>query len=317
MDEPRLIITYGGNWDDLDRTIYRGGFSEILVVPTNLSFKTLLGLVHKIVRVDLNIFAYELRSLLIPKILGSVIGFKIENDRHLQHLLKVGNGISEIFVTVKQCQQHVNHSINGQLLNKSNHQSFVQLMASQCALASGCNYMHASLPFFEQKRCSEMASGQHIRIETEIRPIPQYGNTLVGSTTPHMHYRGSHHQASEPKMKEKETMRLDEINKRIALSNSPTSSTGSTNSTTIKKMAKKAAPEMLGEKTRKHNLRNENHDMLLRQNDVQNATPDFCQVHSFPTNEASAGGKHDCHGKWYKDEIVVLDSDEENSNTSL
>ena len=149
-----------------------------------------------------------------------------------------------------------------------------------------------------------------------------------------MHCKGSRHWAAESKMKEKELTRRDEINKRIALSNSPTSSVNSSTtkqnahlaSKPLIQMAQKAASEILGEKTPKHNLRNENHDMMLRQNDIKYVTPDFCQDHSFLANETSvkllekpldfqerrerelkftsAGWKRDCHGKWYKDENV-------------
>ncbi|XVE66878.1 hypothetical protein DITRI_Ditri08aG0115200 [Diplodiscus trichospermus] len=161
-----------------------------------------------------------------------------------------------------------------------------------------------------------------------------------------MHCKGSRHLASESKMKEKELMKRDEINKRIALSNSPTTSINSSTkqnthlaSKPLIQVAQKAASEILGEKTRKHNLRYGNHDILLRQNDVKNVRYEFCQDHSFPTSETSvkllqkpldfqerrerelkftsAGWKRDCHGKWYKDENVEFDSDEEDPNFSL
>lgn len=148
-----------------------------------------------------------------------------------------------------------------------------------------------------------------------------------------MHCKGSRHRAAESKMKEKGLMRRDEINKRIALSNSPTSSLNSGTTTKqnahlaskpLIQMTQKAVSEVLNEKTPKHNSRNENHDMVLRPNDVQNVTPEFFRDHSFPTNETSigllqkdfrerrekelkftsAGWKRDCHGKWYKDENV-------------
>ncbi|XVF67614.1 hypothetical protein PTKIN_Ptkin10aG0135500 [Pterospermum kingtungense] len=160
-----------------------------------------------------------------------------------------------------------------------------------------------------------------------------------------LHCKGSRHRAAESKMKEKELMRRDEINKRIALSNSPTSSVKSVNpkknsqlaAKPLIQTAQKAISEVLSEKTPKLNLRKENHDMVLRQNDVHNVTPDFCRDHSFLTNETSiellqkdfrerrekelkftsSGWKRDCHGKWYKDENVEFDSDEEDPNSSL
>ncbi|XVE66876.1 hypothetical protein DITRI_Ditri08aG0115200 [Diplodiscus trichospermus] len=73
----------------------------------------------------------------------------------------------------------------------------------------------------------------------------------------HMHCKGSRHLASESKMKEKELMKRDEINKRIALSNSPTTSINSSTkqnthlaSKPLIQVAQKAASEILGEKTR-------------------------------------------------------------------
>ncbi|XWS39981.1 hypothetical protein CRYUN_Cryun18bG0101000 [Craigia yunnanensis] len=79
-----------------------------------------------------------------------------------------------------------------------------------------------------------------------------------------MHCKGSRHQAAESKMKERELMRRDEINKRIALSNSPTYSVNSSTtkqnahlaSKPLIQMVQKAASEILSEKAPKHNLRN-------------------------------------------------------------
>ncbi|XVF01217.1 hypothetical protein REPUB_Repub04eG0069100 [Reevesia pubescens] len=162
-----------------------------------------------------------------------------------------------------------------------------------------------------------------------------------------MHCKGSRHRAAESKVKEKELMRRYEINKRIALSNSPSASVISSTtkqnahlaSKPLIEMAKKTASEILSDKSPDHSLRNENHDMVLRQNDVKNVTLDLFQNHSFPANETSekllqkqldfrehrerelkftsAGWKRDCHGKWYKDENVEFDSDEEDPNSSL
>ncbi|WRX14507.1 Sodium channel modifier 1, partial [Theobroma cacao] len=187
----------------------------------------------------------------------------------------------------------------------------------------------------------KLSTGKYVCIVCPHNPI--LDSPLMLS----MHCKGSRHRAAESKLKEKEHMRLDEMNKRIALSNPPTSSVNS--STTMQnahlgskpliQMAQRAASETLTDKTPEHNLRNDYHDMVLRQNDVKNVTLDFCQNHSFPTKETldkslqkpldfqerqerelkftSAGWKRDCHGKWYKDENVEFDSDEEDPNLLL
>ncbi|XP_022763345.1 sodium channel modifier 1-like [Durio zibethinus] len=187
----------------------------------------------------------------------------------------------------------------------------------------------------------KLSSGKYACLVCPHNPI--FDTPLMLS----MHCKGSRHRAAESKMKEKELMRLDEINKRIALSNTPTSSVNSSAtkqnahlaSKPLIQMAQKAASEILSDKTPKHNLRNENHDMVLRQNDIKYVTPDFCQSQSFPANETSnellqkqldfqerrerelkftsAGWKRDGHGKWYKDENVEFDSDEEDPNSSV
>ncbi|KAL4362142.1 hypothetical protein GQ457_04G002360 [Hibiscus cannabinus] len=164
-----------------------------------------------------------------------------------------------------------------------------------------------------------------------------------------MHCKGLRHSAAESKAKEKELARQDEINKRLALQGSPTTSFVNSSNTAkqnarlatkpLIQMSQKAASEILGNKRHRHDSRNENRDMVQRQNDIKNANPDFFQNHSNPENETSnkliqqhldfrerrerelkftsAGWKRDCNGKWYKDENVEFDSDEEDPNTSF
>ncbi|OMO63180.1 hypothetical protein COLO4_32691 [Corchorus olitorius] len=173
----------------------------------------------------------------------------------------------------------------------------------------------------------KLSSGKYACLVCPHNPI--LDTPLMLST----HCKGSRHRAAESRLKEKELRKQDELNKRIALSNCPTSS--SVNSCTTKQnvhlaskpliqTAQKAVSEMLNDKSPKHNSRNEDHDMVLRQNDVKNEMPQFCQNYSFPTIETShksietqldfrerrerelkftsAGWKRDCNGKWYKDE---------------
>ena len=93
--------------------------------------------------------------------------FKIQNDKDLQYVLRVGNGDSEVYVIVEHhLQQHVNQSVKAQPLLELNHQSFVQLMASQFAFANGSNYMHVSDPFFELQGLIEITYGQQLMNKT-------------------------------------------------------------------------------------------------------------------------------------------------------
>ncbi|GMI74540.1 hypothetical protein HRI_001123300 [Hibiscus trionum] len=189
----------------------------------------------------------------------------------------------------------------------------------------------------------KLSSGKYACLVCRHNPI--FDTPLMLS----IHCKGSRHSAAKSKAKEKELVRQDEINKRLALQGSPTTSSVNSSTTTkqnaqlatkpLIQMAQKAASEILGNKTLKHDSRNENLDMELRQNDIKNVTPDFFRNHSYPENETSdkliqqhldfrerrerelkfisAGWKRDCHGKWYKDENVEFDSDEEDPNTSF
>ncbi|XP_039039828.1 sodium channel modifier 1-like isoform X5 [Hibiscus syriacus] len=191
--------------------------------------------------------------------------------------------------------------------------------------------------------CKKLSSGKYACLVCPRNPI--FDTPLMLS----MHCKGSRHSAARSKAKEKELTRQAEINKRLALQGSPT--TCSVNSSSaIKKnaqlatkpliqMAQTAAAEIFGNKRLEHDFRSENRDMVLRQNNIKNVTPDIFQNHSYPDNETSdkliqqhlnfrehrerelkftsAGWKRDCHGKWYKDENVEFDSDEEDPNTSF
>ena len=113
-------------------------------MPSNLTYEALLVLVHGIVCADPNSCVYDLRSLFSTH--GKVVRFKIQDDRDLQYVLRVGDMDFEVYVTIEHNpQQHVNQSVNA----KSNlHQSFVQLMTSQYASASNSNHMHGVRSFF-------------------------------------------------------------------------------------------------------------------------------------------------------------------------
>ena len=95
MDKPRIIINYDGIWDG---DTYKGGQSNMVLMPLNMNYESMVFLVHKIIRVDLNYFVYDIRSLYNTH--GRNVRFKIESDRYLQFVLKVGNTVYEVFVTV-------------------------------------------------------------------------------------------------------------------------------------------------------------------------------------------------------------------------
>ena len=68
-------------------------------VFSNINYEYLVFLVHKIVHADLNYFVYDIRTLYNTH--GRNVRFKIESDRDLQCVLKVGNTIYELFGIVE------------------------------------------------------------------------------------------------------------------------------------------------------------------------------------------------------------------------
>ena len=107
--------------------IYKDGRSNMVLVPSNINYESLVFLVHKIVRTDLNYFVYDI--IILYNTHGRNVRLKIERDRDLQFVLKVGNTIYELFVTVElhPQQQVTQYSVNVQLNHK---QSFVELITS-------------------------------------------------------------------------------------------------------------------------------------------------------------------------------------------
>ena len=71
---------------------------------------------HKTVRADLNYFVYDIRTLYNTH--GRNARFEIKNDKDLQFVLKVGNTVYEIFVTIElHSQQQVTQcSVSAQLI---------------------------------------------------------------------------------------------------------------------------------------------------------------------------------------------------------
>lgn len=158
-----------------------------------------------------------------------------------------------------------------------------------------------------------------------------------------MHCKGSSHRAAEVKLKERELIRQDEINKRIALSGSSTG-TSNCNSHHQKKFrsvgkplieqSRKVAAEIHCDQTPQpqQSSSNANRDVQLILDHITNRNSNLSQHSSCPAIEAAdkvvrrqqqqhldpherrerelkftaAGWKLDCNGKWFRDENVSL-----------
>ncbi|KAJ6906001.1 sodium channel modifier 1-like [Populus alba x Populus x berolinensis] len=135
-----------------------------------------------------------------------------------------------------------------------------------------------------------------------------------------MHCKGSRHIAAESKLKEKELMRQSEINKRLALSESdvrpanPSALNKNTKlvSKPLIEKTKKAATKILGKGTA-HSCPEviASEKMLVQQH------LDFRERRERELKFTEAGWKRDCHGRWFRDENVEFDSDEEDPNVCL
>ena len=156
-----------------------------------------------------------------------------------------------------------------------------------------------------------------------------------------MHCKGSNHRAAELELKERELMRQDEINKRIALSGS---STGTTNCTSRRQnfrpvdkplieQSRKVASEIHCDQTPQpwQSSSNANRDVQLILDHITNRNSLLSQHNSCPAIEVAdkvvgqqqqhldlrerqerelkftaAGWKRDGHGKWFRDENVSM-----------
>lgn len=162
-----------------------------------------------------------------------------------------------------------------------------------------------------------------------------------------MHIKGSRHCAAESRLKERELMRQDEINKRIALSKNsisaantgvPTKECRLTSKPLIER-TRKAVSEILSsnssqqcsvyetqivESTRNHVINgpsSNNNEPIVEVRGTCKEVPlqqiDYRGRRDKELKFTAAGWKHDCHGGWYRDENVEFDSDEEDPNASL
>ncbi|KAJ8766639.1 hypothetical protein K2173_001159 [Erythroxylum novogranatense] len=163
-----------------------------------------------------------------------------------------------------------------------------------------------------------------------------------------MHRKGSRHLAAESRLKERELSRQNEISKRLALSDPPGGSNNSGNSSKRVQLpskplidhTRKAASEALCKKLPQESSESQKFDAKSSQVHVKNAAIIPRVIRSYPATQASsvshtpeeldlrarrdrelkfieAGWKRDCHGRWFKDENVEFDSDEEDPNVCL
>ncbi|XP_060667366.1 uncharacterized protein LOC107411215 isoform X2 [Ziziphus jujuba] len=166
------------------------------------------------------------------------------------------------------------------------------------------------------------------------------------SLSTYMHCKGSRHRAAESRLKERELARQNEMNKRIALSDS---SGGTAKSRTcnqkfesgskplIEQVLRAASgifthrdsPEELKSRDLESNVSHVtcrasdlNAKSLFADMEVSNKVVaqqhlDYQERRERELKFTAAGWKRDCYGKWYKDENVEFDSDEEDPNICL
>ncbi|XP_059647754.1 uncharacterized protein LOC132294051 [Cornus florida] len=163
-----------------------------------------------------------------------------------------------------------------------------------------------------------------------------------------MHIKGSRHRAAESRVTERELARQDEMNKRIALSDYSTCTTKTSTPTQrcrsyskpLIEQTRKAASEILCNKTCPQSSTNGKHDVKynsglsasgpLSSNTkdsflatevagkaVVQQQSDFRDRRERELKFTAAGWKRDCHGRWFRDENVEFDSDEEDPNVCL
>ncbi|KAI4298433.1 hypothetical protein L6164_031994 [Bauhinia variegata] len=163
-----------------------------------------------------------------------------------------------------------------------------------------------------------------------------------------MHNKGSCHLAAVSRLKEREPMKQNEVNKRIALSDSPTVTAKSSSSYNqkfrsagqplIEQTAKPASRIVYDKSQQQPENRSDKVEQImdyiasrtgnstesnLSHTSVESEKVALPQHLSFRERRErelkfiSAGWKRDCHGKWYRDENVEFDSDEEDPNVCL
>ncbi|XP_039172758.1 sodium channel modifier 1-like [Eucalyptus grandis] len=161
-----------------------------------------------------------------------------------------------------------------------------------------------------------------------------------------MHCKGSHHHVALSRLKETELKKKDEIDKRIALSDCTVNTGTSTSilnrikSRPLIEQTRKAVSEVLDKGNTRQDVHNNGHSGKicgnLHGNETSHVSESFCfaakeaaeevvvqqqlsmrERHERELKFTSAGWKHDCNGRWFKDENVEFDSDEEDPNICL
>ncbi|EEF40489.1 conserved hypothetical protein [Ricinus communis] len=132
----------------------------------------------------------------------------------------------------------------------------------------------------------KLSSGKYACLFCPHNPI--LDSPLMLST----HCKGSRHIAAESRLKERELMRKDEIDKILELSDFPV---GSMNSTNLNKKVRLGSKPLI-EQTMKA--------LLLRTSDASLVQQqlEFEERRERKLKFIEAGWKRDCHGKWFKDE---------------
>ncbi|KAK4345379.1 hypothetical protein RND71_035555 [Anisodus tanguticus] len=186
----------------------------------------------------------------------------------------------------------------------------------------------------------KLSTGKFACLVCPHRPV--LDNSLMLS----VHVKGSSHRAAESRLRERELGRQDEINKRIALSECGTATSRTLRSSQLCKSAskpliertRKAASDILHQNL-KPSTASEVDEIKCNKGDttsgLENKRNSQCVQIGVATNQSimpqaynwelrerelkftSAGWKRDGHGRWFKDENVEFDSDEEDPNLCL
>ncbi|TMW87624.1 hypothetical protein EJD97_019709 [Solanum chilense] len=186
----------------------------------------------------------------------------------------------------------------------------------------------------------KLSSGKFVCIVCSHRPV--LDTPLMLS----VHVKGSGHRAAETRLRERELGRQDEINKRIALSECDTATSKTLTSSQLCRSAskpligrtRKAASDVIHQNLAQSTasqgdeikctkvdtssvLANQRSSQCVQIGVTTNQTI-MSQAYNQERRErelkfTSAGWKRDGHGKWFKDENVEFDSDEEDPNLCL
>ncbi|KAL3326253.1 hypothetical protein AABB24_037112 [Solanum stoloniferum] len=184
------------------------------------------------------------------------------------------------------------------------------------------------------------SSGKFVCIVCSHRPV--LGTPLMLS----VHVKGSGHRAAESRLRERELGRQDEINKRIVLLECDTATSKTLTSSQLCRSAskpliectRKAASDVLHQNLAQSTASQGNEIKCPKADTTSvlaNQRNSQCVQIGVTTNQTimsqaynqerrgrelkftSAGWKRDGYGKWFKDENVEFDSDEEDPNLCL